>query len=250
MSALARRRPPVRMIYAIGAALVVIIGAALWWFVLRDDSPAAFDIDSAAGGVTTTSDPVDEGTAAPEPLDSADGTWVVDPAAGGDVGGTSAGFRIDEELSTVGSTTAVGRTTQVEAEVVIAGDMVTDVEVVVDMGSLATDEPRRDNRMRDALATSEFPTATFVLTEPIVLTSTPLDGETISVAATGDMTIKGVTNPVTVDLDARVVDRTLVVVGSMPVVLADYGVEAPSAPIVLSVADQGTIEFQLFLTKT
>lgn len=249
MSNLVRRRPPARMILAIGAALVVVIGAALWWFVLRDDSPAAFDIDSAAGGVTATSDP-DADTTAPEPLDSADGTWVVDPAAGGDVGGTSAGFRIDEELSTVGSTTAVGRTTTVEAEVVIAGDTVTDVEVVVDMGSLATDEPRRDNRMRDALATGEFPTATFVLTEPIVLASTPLDGETISVAATGEMTIKGVTNPVTVDLDARIVDRTLVVVGSMPVVLADYGVEAPSAPIVLSVADEGTIEFQLFLTKT
>ena len=41
----------------------------------------------------------------------------------------------------------------------------------------------------------------------------------------------------------------LAVVGTLPVVLADHNVVAPSASIVISVADSGTVEFQLFLTR-
>ena len=63
------------------------------------------------------------------------------------------------------------------------------------------------------------------------------------------MTIKGVTNTVDIALDARLVDGTLVVVGSAPVVFDDYGVEKPTAAIVVSLEDEGTIEFQLFFAK-
>jgi hypothetical protein len=39
------------------------------------------------------------------------------------------------------------------------------------------------------------------------------------------------------------------VVGTFDIVFADYGVEVPSAPIVLSVEDHGVVEIQLFLTR-
>ena len=182
--------------------------------------------------------------------EGADGTWVVDPAAGAEAGGSAAGFRVAEELATVGATEAVGRTSQVTGSITIAGTTVDAAEFEVDMGSLQTDDARRDGRMRGALATDQFPTASFVLTEPIELGSIPAEGETITVTAVGDLTIKGVTRPVEVTLDAQVVDSTLVVVGNVPVVFADHGVEAPTAAIVVSVADRGTIELQLFLTRS
>lgn len=44
------------------------------------------------------------------------------------------------------------------------------------------------------------------------------------------------------------VDDVAEVTGTFDIVLADHNVEAPSAPIVLSVADSGTVELQLFLS--
>ena len=41
----------------------------------------------------------------------------------------------------------------------------------------------------------------------------------------------------------------LVVTSSFEVTLSEYDVEAPSAPIVLSVSDVATVEVQLFLTN-
>lgn len=252
-----RRRPPTRLLVVIGLGIAIVSCAVVWWFLIRDDSPAAFDIDDATSGLvddtdgaSTDDDDANDTDGSPTTLDSADGTWAVDPTAGAAAGSTAAGFRVDEELSTVGNTTAVGRTTGVEATVVIADDVVTAADIVVDMTTLATDESRRDGRMHSALDTEQFPTATFSLAAPVALPSAPLDGETIQVTVPGELTIKGVTNPVEVTVDARIVDSTLVVVGSMPIVFSDYDVETPTAAIVLSVADEGMVEFQLFLAKS
>ncbi len=232
---------------AIALAVLLLGGVAGWYFLIRDDSPAAFDIDTAAGGATSAPE---DTSGSGEPDDTVEGTWTIDPDAGADAGGTSAGFRVNEELASIGSTTtAVGRTEGVEGSLAIEGAEVTAVDITVDMASLETDDSRRDGRMRSALATDEFPTATFGLTEPIDLGSVPAGGETISVPATGDLTIKGVTNSVSMSIEARLVDGTLVVVGSTPVVFDDYGVEKPSAAIVVSIEDQGTVEFQLFFAK-
>jgi hypothetical protein len=40
-----------------------------------------------------------------------------------------------------------------------------------------------------------------------------------------------------------------VVVGSTDLVFSEYGVETPTAPIVVSVEDQGILEMQLLFTK-
>ena len=41
----------------------------------------------------------------------------------------------------------------------------------------------------------------------------------------------------------------VVVVGSIEITFADYGVSVPSAPVVLSADEFGIIEVQLFLTR-
>ena len=51
------------------------------------------------------------------------------------------------------------------------------------------------------------------------------------------------------DLKASLVGEIVTVVGTFDIVFADYGVEAPTAPIVVSVEDHGVVEIQLFLTR-
>lgn len=50
-------------------------------------------------------------------------------------------------------------------------------------------------------------------------------------------------------LEAQLVGSTVVAVGSTEIAFADYDVEVPSSPMVLSVDDHGTLELQLLLVK-
>ena len=181
------------------------------------------------------------------------GTWSVDTSIGEfsyeDSTGTFVGFRVEEELRNIGSTTAVGRTPEVTGTLTIDGTTVTAVTIEADMSAITTNESRRDDRVQDALETGEFPTATFVLTEPIELGADAASGETISIAATGDLTIHGVTTAVSIPLEAQLVGDNIVVVGSLDIVFADYGVSVPSAPVVLSAEDEGVLELQLFFSQ-
>jgi len=163
--------------------------------------------------------------------------------------GTFVGFRVDEELSGIGSTTAVGRTPAVTGTMTIDGTKVTAASIEADMTQLTTNNSRRDRPAKGALGTSQFPTATFELTAPIDLGDAAATGAKTSVTATGDLTIKGVTKSVQFPLEAQLAGDTVVVVGSLDVLFSDYGISAPRAPIVVSVDDHGPIELQLFFTR-
>ena len=67
--------------------------------------------------------------------------------------------------------------------------------------------------------------------------------------AVGDMTIHGTTKSVEIPVQAKLENGVVTVVGSLPVLFSDYGMEKPQAMIVLSVDDNGTMEFQLQFTK-
>lgn len=233
---------------ALAVAVPVLLAAAgLWWFALRHDAPAAVDLDEALAGIEAAPVTPAPATTAGTP---ADGTWKVDLSiTNAQGGGSFTGFRIDEVLVSVGKATAVGRTPSVEGSVTIAGSTVTAAQVAADLTDITTDDSRRDSAVQRALATSRYPNATFVLTQPIAVGSAPADGRRITVPATGDLTIRGVTKSVTVDLQAQLQGDVLVVVGSAPVVLADYGITAPTAPVVASVAGEGTFEFQLYFRR-
>ncbi len=182
--------------------------------------------------------------------DDASGTWRVDTTIGefgiDEASGTFVGFRVKEVLGQgIGSATAVGRTPLVLGIVKIDGTTLIAAEIVADLTGLRTDRSMRDSRVQDALNTGVHPEATFVLAGPVDLG----EGRQVQVPAPGSLTINGVTNKVTVDLAAELIGRILAVVGTADVVFADYDVEAPTAPIVVSVEDHGIIEVQLFLTR-
>lgn len=237
-----RRR---RFVGVIAGVLLILVVAAggLWWF-LRDDAPARVNLQRAAQSVTTV-DGQDQATL--------DGTWNVNTTLGSfdfeSATGTFAGFRVHENLSGIGSTTAVGRTGSVSGSMAITDNTVSKASFTVDLTTITTDRSQRDRRVQEALDTSRFPQATFALTSPISLPANAAAGDDIAVDAKGDLTIHGTTKPVTIALQAKLSGDTIVVVGSVDLVFSDFGVEAPSAPAVLSVDDHGTMELQLLLDK-
>ena len=69
----------------------------------------------------------------------------------------------------------------------------------------------------------------------------------MSAPITGELTIAGVTNTVTISAEATVAEAGLaLVVGSADLVWADYGVDTPSSTAG-EVADNGILEFQLIV---
>ena len=154
------------------------------------------------------------------------------------------GYRVQEILFGV-DTTAVGRTNQVDGTLTIDGTQVTGVDFTVDVASITSDESRRDSAFRGrVMSADEFPTATFALTQPIDLGATPADGAEVTTQATGDLTLRGVTNPVTFDVTAKQESGLIGVQGSIPVVFNDYGIANPSNGGVQT-EDDGLVEFIL-----
>jgi polyisoprenoid-binding protein YceI len=249
------------------AAVVVIIalgGVGVWWY-LRDDSPDEVSLETAVESVeaadraSTTSAAAGSGSstttgAASAAASAIAGTWTVDAETGDfdyeSATGTFVGFRVKEELSSIGSTEAVGRTGDVTGSITIDGTTLTSVSIEADLTTITTNESRRDDRVQQALETSQFPTATFRLAGPVDLGAAATQGGPVSVAAPGDLTIHGVTNRVEMPIQAQLVNDTVVVVGSLDISFPDYGVEVPSAPVVVSAEDHGPLELQLLLKRS
>lgn len=272
-----RATGPSRRLVLIGAGVVAalaILGAGAWYLLFGGEPPSAVDIDTAAGaaGASPAASTPASTPAGPEPTSSApdgpasgapssgpgagggvDGTWTIDRSIGSfdDFTSSWVGFRVAEELGQgIGSVEAVGRTPAVSGSIQLAGATLGGATIEADLTRIVSDRPRRDGAIQRSLDTSTFPTASFVLTQPLEFGSVPATGETVSGTAVGELTIHGVTRGVEVPLEARLVDDTIVVVGSAAIAFSDYGVSMPSAPIVVSVEDNGTIELQLFFRRS
>lgn len=165
------------------------------------------------------------------------GAWTVDE-------GSYAGYRLDEVLNG-NDVTVTGRTDQVTGELTVEGLTLTAATITVDVESIATDNGSRDEYFRTtALETHRYPEAGFVLTEPFAATSTPVAGETQTAAVTGELTVHGVTQAVTAELEAALSGDGGQVAGSIPITFEDFGVTAPDLGFV-SVEPTGFIEFLL-----
>ncbi len=67
--------------------------------------------------------------------------------------------------------------------------------------------------------------------------------------ATGKLTLHGQSKDVQIPLRARLTGSTIAVSGLLPIVFADYGIEKPNSFMILTIADSGTMELQLFFTR-
>lgn len=254
---------------AIGALIAAAgaIGLTVAAFVLLlGDAPEAVSLEAAVEAASSATAETSATTATSEAnTDSAssdgdsESSSVASSASDDDLAGSWAlvadgtsfvGYRVQEELASIGATTAVGRTTEVSGMLEFDGATISAVSIEADVSALESDEDFRDQALqRQALETATYPTATFVLTEPIVLAAVPTEGEAIAATAAGELTLHGVTQTIAIDLEGTLVDGRVVIVGSTTIAFADYGIDQPSAMSVLSVAQEGTLELQLIFEQ-
>ena len=246
-----------------GVIALIVVAAFVGPVIYRDfiAAPAASAPSlSADAGLVDAAENGDTGLIESDtPLDPAAlaGEWVVAGPAGSDPGASVAGYRVDEVLNGT-DVTVTGRTNAVEGALTIehaegteglgddgSGMSLTAAAFTVDVASIETDNPSRDDYFRNrAMRVSEFATATFTLTEAVEFTAVPASGEVISVEATGDLTLAGSVHQVTAAIEVRSDGTVTEIAGAIPITFADFGIEAPQLGFV-QVEHTGFIEFQL-----
>ena len=198
-------------------------------------------VDSTTGDSSTDPTEPAQSTTTAAVADGVDGTWTIGAES-------EVGYRVDETINGF-ATTANGRTNAITGTFVIAGTSVESGDFTVDMTTFKSDESRRDGQFNGRImAVDEFPTSTFVLTEPIDFGEIPADGVTITATATGDLTLRGVTKPVTFEVQATFINGRIGVLGQIPVVFADFGIPNPSIATI-STEDNGLLEFVLIFDR-
>jgi polyisoprenoid-binding protein YceI len=210
--------------------LVVVVAPFVYIHFFSGNTPKKLSLSSGDGGTTTI---------APSVIAPMAGTWTVGA-------GSTAGYRVDEVLFGQ-STTAVGRTKEVTGSMTIAGTTVTAATFTVEMTTLTSDRSQRDQQFQGIMDTAQFPQATFVTTAPIALGTAPADGKTITVNATGKLTLHGQTKTITTPLRAKRTGNTIQVLAAIPVKFSDYGIASPNAGFVTT-QDHGTVEVLLVLS--
>ena len=247
------------VVIGVVAAVVLFFAGIFIYANFINDSPDALDeSDLSSALVATTEVPTPEtatDATTAETTAPAGTTPVTEPAAADNFDGdwvpTTAsefGYRVEEVLAGV-NTTAVGRSNEIEGVLTIDGTTATVVDITVQIENITSDDSRRDSQFSGRIMNAaEFPTATFVLTEPIEFGRIPVGDEQITATATGELTLRGVTNPVTFDVTAQTTDGRIGVLGSIPVLFEDYGIENPSFGVVAT-EDNGLVEFVLVFER-
>lgn len=236
-------------ILTIVIVLILVIGGYFVYEIIDTDAPDAVSTDAAIEQLTTESGPVEDAFAA---MIEVAGIWTIDDDFGefgfDNASGSFAGFRVEKSFFSGQGATAVGRTGGVSGHVVIDAKALSSAEIVVDMTQVESDESARESAIKSAIKVSDHPTGTFLVTTPVPLDTDALStGESVVVEVSGDLTVAGVTNSVTVPIEATIVEPGIgLIVGSAELVWADYGVETPQSSVA-DVADQGVLEFQLIV---
>ena len=125
-----------------------------------------------------------------------------------------------------------------------------DSKVTVKLDSLHTDEARRDNFIKqNTLQTARFPIAEFVPTAVNGL-AWPLPGSgSQTFSMDGNLTVHGVTRPVTWSVDGAFSPSDVSGTASTTVTLDQFGMDKPRVFTVLSIEDSITLELAFHVVK-
>jgi polyisoprenoid-binding protein YceI len=210
------------------ATVAVAVGAPFVYSeFISADTPRPLTLATPAPGRTSAStDPA--------------GTWTVTT-------GSVVGYRVNEVLFGRHNE-AVGRTNNVTGKIVVNGSTVRSGSFAADMTTVRSDQQRRDNQFHGRIMdTGAFPTATFTFTTAVELGSVPKSGEKRTFTVAGDLTLRGTTRSVTVELTGERSGSGFQVKGSIPIVFAEWNIPNPSfGPV--TTEDNGVLEFALSFT--
>lgn len=241
----------------LAAAVLVVAGAAfayVFYFAGGSGEPST-ELTTPAVAASTTStgrDPTVSSTSATTtPAANAGTAFVLDPEQ------TTASFEIGEVLRGE-PMTVVGATSEVAGQVVIDPDDLGESrfsDIVVNARTFMTDSDRRDRTIRGPVvldsASDEHELITFTPARIDGLDGVPaVPGETHEFTVTGDLTIKGTTNPVSFDVTAEMVDASTVEgTATTEIMRTDFGIGIPSVPFVADVTDEVHLSLEFVATS-
>ena len=229
------RRTKVLIAIVLAALAITVVAPFVYINFIKEDAADRPTLDDV---ITTTT--AGGGSSSPA-ADGIDGTWTT-------TDDSVVQYRVTEVLFGQ-DTEATGTADGVTGTAEIAGTVVEAVDVEVDMTTFVSPESRRDSQFQGRIMeTAEFPTATFTLTEPIDVGSVPADGERVTVEATGELTMHGVTREVTFELTAALSGSTFAAEAAIPITFTDYEIDDPSGGPA-SVGNEGTLEVLLVFSR-
>ena len=164
-----------------------------------------------------------------------DGTWIAGE-------GSLAGFRVPESFL-MQSGTIVGRTSAVTGSLSIAHNEIASGSFQVDL-SKVTIGGKANASFFTMLDTSQYPDATLTLTQPIVFSSIPANGQTISSKATASLSMHGITRTLTFTITARYNGSVLEATGTAASPASDWSIKSP-----FGIQNDGMIEFLAMLHR-
>jgi polyisoprenoid-binding protein YceI len=266
-----KRRTKVWRWVAVGVGVVVVVGVGgpfVYIHFIEGPAPAKLTLPNAGGATnggathsggtsttaharatSTTAAPASAGAPAKVAAQSlavstpVSGTWNVGS-------GSVVGYRVQEVLIGQNST-AVGRTSEVWGSITVSADEVAKATFTANMTSVKSDQSERnaqfDGRIMDV---NTYPTAKFQLTDPIPLGTVPGAAEVKAYHATGDLTMHGVTRPITFTISTERTGSSLYALADINVVFADWDISNPSVGGFVTTQNHGTLEVLLHLTKS
>jgi polyisoprenoid-binding protein YceI len=175
------------------------------------------------------------------PAGPADGTWGV-------TAGSVAGFRVRESALGFGND-VTGRTTAVTGTAVIAGGRVTGAVFRVGLTGIRVGG-KPSPQFAASLDTPAYPDATITLAGPVPLPAGFGTGRTVTAEFPGQLTLRGITRPVTITVSARRDGTTVEAAGSLQVASARWDITLPAGFGVLGgLSSEATAEFLLILHR-
>jgi polyisoprenoid-binding protein YceI len=166
--------------------------------------------------------------------------------------GNEARYRVGEQLANVDLPgDAVGRTTAITGALVLEPDgriVKEESKFVIDLRTLQSDAQMRDRYIqRNTLETAQYPHAEFVPTGFRGLpTPLPTSGE-VSLQVTGDLTVRGVTKPVTWAVTLRPAATVYSGTATTTFAFTEFQMTKPRVARVLSVNDSIRLEYDFRL---
>lgn len=225
--------------WVVATVVVLGVGALAWlWFAGGSGEPSAELTTPTLASPASTTLPAEPGSSTTEPTDLQK-TFVIDSAQ------SSASFEIDEELRGE-PTHVVGVTDQVAGQVQVdLADLASAQfsEIVVNARTFRTDAERRDRAIRGPIilnsAADEHEFISFSVISVDGLGGAVEAGETVQFSISGDLTIRGNTNPVAFQAEVTLVDEnTIEGKATADVFRSDFDIGIPSIPSVANVTDE------------
>jgi polyisoprenoid-binding protein YceI len=199
-------------------------------------APSAAAESTPANGGALSAPPGQGSGAVLRPADVAGVTFDVAPAE------SAATYTVRQKLASLPlPNDVVGRTNAVSGEVHLDGRPST---ITVDLRTLDSGEPQRDSMLRERLGLpfNRFPFAELTLDSIPDLPAEYRSGETLKRSVTGSMKLRDVERPLTFEVEARMQDGVLSVVGRTDFTWSDFDIPTPNVAGFVQAEDNVHVE--------